>query len=132
MREVNSDNIQVDLNICTKELCSCGDHICEHFCGARGTELLQCQGHRTLLVPGAQNFCGAGAHVDCIATTVVLDPVGSAKSFIFHHDPSLNQSWGTPILITILLLLNCNYLASLCTFQGFKSFNISSNISSNF
>ena len=70
--------------------------------------------------------------MDHIATTVLLDPVRSAKSFIFHHDPSLDQRWGTLVLIIILLLLNCDYLTSLCTFQGFKSFKVLSNISSNF
>ena len=124
MTEVISDTTRVGSNICTEELCSCGEHIREHFCGARGTELLQCQGHRTFVVPGAQ--------VDCIATTAVLDPVRSAKSFIFCHDPSLYQSWGTLTLIIISLLLNYNYLNSLCTFQGVKSFKVPSNISSNF
>ena len=75
MRGVIPDTTWVGLNICTEGLCSQGEHICEHFCAARGTELLQCQGHRTFVVPGAQ--------LDHVATTVVLDPVRSAKSFIF-------------------------------------------------
>ena len=94
------------------------------LCDVRGTELLWHQGHRTFVVPGA--------HVACIATTAVLDPVRSAKIFIFCHDPSLDQSWGPLILVIILLLLNCNYLTNLCTFQGFKSFKVLINISTNF
>ena len=58
-----------------RELCSHGEHMCEHFHDARATELLWCQGHRTLAVPGAQ--------VDHSATIMVLDPIRSDKSFIF-------------------------------------------------
>ena len=82
-----------------------------NFCGARGMELLWCQGHRIFVVPGAQ--------LDHVATTAVLDPIRSAKSFIFlSHDPSLDQKWGILTLIVISLLLNCDYLTGLCTFRS--------------
>ena len=67
-------------NLC-RELCSHGEHM---------WTFLWCQGHRTLAVPGAQNFCGAqghrifivpGAQVDHIATTAVWDPVRLPKFF---------------------------------------------------
>ena len=49
---------------------------CENiFCGARDTELLKCQEHRTFVVPGAQ--------ADHSAIVAVLGPHRSDKSFIF-------------------------------------------------
>ena len=63
MREVISDTTRVGSKICVEEICSCGEHICEHFCGARGTELFQCLGHRTFMVPGAWNFCGVRCYM---------------------------------------------------------------------
>ena len=116
MREVISDTTQVGLNICAEGLCPCSENICEHLCGARGTELLQYQGHGTFVVPGAQ--------LDCVATAAVLDPVRSAKSFIFLcHDPSLDQSWSILTLIVKSLLFNCDYLTGFCTFRGSNHLN---------
>ena len=108
----------------SRELCSCSECMCEHFCGAKGTELLQCQGHRTFKVTGPQ--------VNHTATTTVLDAIRSDKSFIFCHDPTLNQSWGIITLIISSSWLKCNYFNTFCTFKGFISFKVLHSIFSHF
>ena len=84
-REVTSDTTHDWHEILHRELCSRGEPKCEHFFGARGTELSQCQGYRTFVVPGAQNLHSArrhrtlkvpGAQTDCNSMATVLDHSG--------------------------------------------------------
>ena len=131
-REVASDTTHVGLKICTENfahvVCICVNIFvvseAQNFCSARGTELLWCQGYRTFKVPEAQ--------VNHSATTNVLGPIRSDKSFIFCHDPTLNQSWGIITLTIIPLWLKCDYLNSFCTIKGVESFKVLNNNSSNF
>ena len=124
MREVISDATQVGLNICAEGLCSCSECIHEHFCIARGIELLQCQRHRTFVVLGTQNFCSArGTIRSCCHNYSVGSCKVSQVFYFLHYNPSLDQSWGILTLIVISLLLNYDYLTSLCTFKGSNHLN---------
>ena len=56
----------------------------QNFYSARGTELLWCQGHRTFIVLGAQDFLKVpGAQVSHHTANMVLDLTRSEKPFIF-------------------------------------------------
>ena len=53
--------------------------MCEHFCGAIGSEHCSARGTGLFEVPGA--------HIDHSAMTAVLGPIRSDKSFIFAMTP---------------------------------------------
>ena len=47
IREEISDTTCVGLNICAENIFAhAREHICQHLCGARGTEILWCHGHK--------------------------------------------------------------------------------------
>ena len=65
--EVISDTTCVGLKIYTENFPHMVSIYVNIFCGARGTELLQCQGHRPFAMPVAQG--------DHSAMTMVLGPI---------------------------------------------------------
>ena len=70
---------------CTRTNLSGCKILCSELCdSARGTEHCKCQGHLTLIVPGALNICGVmGTFDNCGISEQCLDWYRSGKSFIF-------------------------------------------------
>ena len=68
---------------------------------ARDTDHCKCQGHLTLIVPGALNICGAmGTYDNCTISEQCLDQYRSEQSFhFFCHSPHSRSELGLVYLI---------------------------------
>ena len=110
--EVISDTTHDGLQICIENFAHVVNISENIFCGARDTELLKCQGHRTFEVPWTQ--------ADHSAMTTVLDSDRSDMSFI---SAMTLLSIRVRCIITLIIVSShvmCDYLNSFCTIERFK------------